>query len=153
MISAYQLLYETSFVFTKTYSIKSDGYNDSIGSSIPYSLDGNNDKPSIGNKSAGAVNIEATYYKNGVSGDDELTYKSYRITTANYGSYFEISNRQNAVIPKYDDELFDYRISMVINGVKYTMRRDGYLQLPTAESTVISFVEGFIDVYPGVVIA
>lgn len=94
--------------------------------------------------------VNATYYNYGVSGDESLTYTSYKITTANFKTYFNATMYSSpAISPINSSPLFDYRVKVFLGTEEYFLRRDGYLtSLGAPENRTITKVEGYIDVYP-----
>ena len=145
----------TSFTSEKIYTTSHTGNSSSswkIESEMPYknTYDTKHNPSCI--VTVSTLSLQATYYKNGVSGDHNLFVKSYEITTANYLSYFSISD--NRLYPTGNNKLYDYRVSFTINDQKYTTRRDGTCSFALGSDGVsaITKVEGFIDVYPDRVI-
>ena len=143
--------YLTLFSFSKSFDLTiAYSNNKNPNDDIPYNAD-----VSIDNFLAKNSQIIATYYKNGISGDDELSVKSYKITIANYSVYLTMGSDhgKSYIYPLNTSELYDYRITMTIEGKKYILRRDGRYYFDILfENPLITSVEGYIDVYPGRVI-
>ena len=144
--------HSTAFTFKKTYTAShthaGNYYSYHVESEIPYrgSDGGHNPTATV---TLSSITMEATYYKNGVSGDNTLFVKSYEMNIANYLTYFDVST--TGIVPKQPNELYDYRVTFTINNQKYTVRRDGtYTFSPALDASFsVTNVEGFIDVYPG----
>ena len=145
--------YSTAFTFKKTYTASHAGkdYSYHVQSEIPYQGGSGGTSPTA-TVSVSSLSMEATYYKNGVSGDNTLFVKSYEMNIANYLTYFSVST--TGIGAKQNNDLYDYRVTFTIDGQKYTVRRNGsYTFSPALDSTFsVTNVEGFIDVYPGRVI-
>ena len=143
--------YSTKFSYDKSFNLSTDYYDSQKPEDIiPYSTNYSVDSISIRN-----CQITATYYTNGISGDDELSVKSYKITIANYSVYLTMGSDlgKSYIYPLATSELYDYRITMNIEGKKYILRRDGRYYFDILfENPLITSVDGYIDVYPGRVI-
>lgn len=146
--------------FEKTFEVKSQGtgYFDP-SSEIPYCPTPATSPMSIKSLTLSNTNVRATYYNNGVSGTNSLRYETFEITTANYQNYLKAEydlpsfDKRLYIVPIKTNDLYDYRISLVIGGREIVLSRDGYLRTwESLQDTTISSVKGFIDVYPGRVI-
>ena len=145
--------YSTAFTFEKTYTASHAGkdYSYHVESEIPYQ-GGGGGHDSKATVTLSSLTMEATYYRNGVSGDSTLSVKSYEMSIANYLTYFDVST--TGISPKQSKEIYDYRVIFTINNQKYTVRRNGtYTFSPALDASFsVTNVEGFIDAYPGRVI-
>lgn len=121
-------------------------------SEIPYYTQYSDYNPYIRINASNNANIVATYHNNGISGSDSLFYTSFEINIANYQAYFKFE--RDRITPIDSDPLFDYRVTAVINGTQYTIRRDGtrFFDTPFANAPTPDNVYGYIDVYPGRII-
>ena len=144
--------YETYFTYTQTYTatLLASASSTDVVKEIPYTGVGH--EPTVSTVNISGSTIEATYYRNGISGDKSLQMQSYEITIANYSYYFNVGI--NNITTAQGSELFDYRVTFTINGNKYTVRRDGryIFSTPLEQGFKVTNVEGYIDVYPGRVI-
>lgn len=104
-----------------------------------------------------SINIKAVYIDSGISGTDDLCYKSYSITEYNFQYYFAGSFNTNADIysisPRESTTMYDYDVEITYNSGKIArLCRNGTLKIPGERTINIEKAIGKIDVYPGRVI-